>query len=164
MNELLPALRYQAHMTRAVVRMNMEGVTHEESLVQPRPAGNCLNWVLGHLTSIYNGAMPLFGAEPVRPETTLARYARGSSPILSPDDALPLAELTAAWEDACTRVDAALADFPTARLAAPLPTSPTGEPNPTVGSVMTTVIFHQAYHAGQLGILRRVVGREGAVR
>jgi len=164
MTDLLPALRFQARLTRDVVRMNVEGVTHEESLVQPRPAGNCLNWVLGHLTAIYNGTMPLFGASPVRPEATLARYARGSSPILSPHDALPLAELTSAWEEACARVDAALADFPADRLSAPLPTSPTGDPDATVGSVMTTVIFHQAYHAGQLGVLRRIVGKPGAVR
>jgi uncharacterized damage-inducible protein DinB len=30
--------------------------------------------------------------------------------------------------------------------------------------VLATVFFHQAYHAGQAGVLRRVAGREGAIR
>ena len=29
---------------------------------------------------------------------------------------------------------------------------------------MTGLVFHEAYHAGQLGVLRRVSGQEGAIK
>ena len=51
--------RLQARMARDVVNANTHGLTHEESLVEPRPGGNRLNWVLGHLLSVYDGFLPL---------------------------------------------------------------------------------------------------------
>jgi uncharacterized damage-inducible protein DinB len=42
--------------------------------------------------------------------------------------------------------------------------SPSGNPDETVRSLITTVMFHQAYHAGQTAVLRRIAGREGAIR
>jgi hypothetical protein len=45
----IEVLRHQARVTQRVMRLNVEGISHEESLIQPQPAGNCLNWVIGHL-------------------------------------------------------------------------------------------------------------------
>jgi len=42
--------------------------------------------------------------------------------------------------------------------------SPTGNPNETVRTLLTTIMFHQAYHAGQTAVLRRIAGKEGAIR
>lgn len=41
--------RNQAENIDGILRLNVAGLTHEESLIQPRPGGNCLNWVMGHL-------------------------------------------------------------------------------------------------------------------
>ena len=51
--------------TRNVVRLNLEGISHEQSLIQPQPAGNCSNWVVGHLVTIYNKVLPLLEQTPV---------------------------------------------------------------------------------------------------
>lgn len=40
----------------------------------------------------------------------------------------------------------------------------TGNPKKTVHSLLFTIMLHQAYHSGQLGVLRRMAGREGAIR
>ena len=32
-----------------ILNRQTEGLTHQESLLQPQPGGNCLNWVVGHL-------------------------------------------------------------------------------------------------------------------
>jgi hypothetical protein len=158
----LDTLRHQAGTTRAVVQMNVAGVTHEESLIRPQPAGNCLNWVMGHLLSVYNGVLPLLGQPRVRPEEELARYARGSAPIADAD-ALPFGELLAAWESATAAVDAGLASFPPERLAERAPVSPSENPDETMGTLLSTVLFHQIYHSGQLGVLRRIAGKAGAI-
>jgi hypothetical protein len=73
--------RHQTRMTRDVVGANVAGLTHEDSLAQPRPGGNCLNWVLGHLLRAYNGVLPLVRQDPVMDQGVLTHYARGAAPI-----------------------------------------------------------------------------------
>ena len=156
--------RLQTRMARDVVRANVAGLTHEDTLVQPRPAGNCLNWVLGHLLSVYDGLLRQLKQEPVLVGDRVQRYARGAPPITSPADALHFGTLLQAWDDACERVDAALAALEPERLDQPVPDSPTGDPDETLRSLLTTITFHQAYHAGQTAVLRRTAGKEGAIR
>lgn len=156
-------LRHQARLAHQVVRLNAEGVTHEESLLQPHPGGNCLNWIVGHLVAIYDKSLPLLGQEPVMPGA-LERYDRGSPPLRDPAEAMPLADLLAAWDEASRRADAGLAGLTAEDLDRPAPFSPGDDPDETVRSLVATVVFHQSYHAGQTGVLRRVAGREGAIR
>jgi Protein of unknown function (DUF664) len=156
-------MRQQARLTRDVVRMNLEGISHEQSLIQPKPAGNCSNWVVGHLVTVYNRVLPLLGQTPVESAGDLARYARGSSALTRASDAVLLRELVSAWDEACVRVDAGLAALPPRQLEMVIPDGPTGDPNETMGSLLAVVLFHQAYHAGQLGILRRIAGESGAI-
>jgi uncharacterized damage-inducible protein DinB len=155
--------RHQTRMTRDVVGANVAGLTHEDSLVQPRPGGNCLNWVLGHLLSVYDGMLPLVSQEPVMGEAALKRYARGAPPIRDRAEALDFEQMLSAWNQAVERVDAGLAGLSPDVLDRPVK-SPTGNPNETVRSLITTVMFHQAYHAGQTAVLRRIAGKEGAIR
>jgi uncharacterized damage-inducible protein DinB len=160
----IQAYRLHARITDQCVKANTAGVTQEESLVQPQQDGNCLNWVVGHLVCIYNNAIPLFGQEPVMDKAVLQRYDRGSAPIKDAHDALPLAQLLEAWNELAARVDAGLANLTPEYLDQPAPFSPSGNPDETVRSLMTTLLFHQAYHSGQIGVLRRVAGHEGAIK
>jgi hypothetical protein len=134
------------------------------SLAQPRPGGNCLNWVLGHLLWAYNGVLPLVSQDPVMDQEVLTHYARGASPIRDRAEALTFEEILNAWNQAVERVDAGLAGLTPDVLDRPAPGSPTGNPKETVRSLLTTVMFHQAYHAGQTAVLRRIAGKEGAIR
>jgi hypothetical protein len=160
----IQAYRLYAQLVHYCVNANAAGVTQEESLVQPQPAGNCLNWVVGHLVAIYNNAAPVFGQEPVMDKQLLKRYARGSDPIETAADALPLEQLLAAWNELAARVDAGLANLTPEYLDQPAPFSPSDNPDETVRSLVTTVLFHQAYHSGQTGVLRRISGHEGVIK
>ena len=156
--------RHQARMILTVVRLNVEGVSQEESLIQPSPGGNCMNWVVGHLACIYNKMLPLLGQPRVMEEEALKRYDRGAPPIKDAAEALQLRDLMATFEKASERVDAGVAALTPEALDRKAPDSPSGNPDETVRSLMSTVFFHQAYHAGQTGILRRIAGKEGAIR
>jgi uncharacterized damage-inducible protein DinB len=156
--------RLQARMARDVVNANTQGLSHEDSLVAPHPGGNRLNWVLGHLMSVYDGFLPLVGQEPVIGVDPLKHYARGAPPLESPAKALDFTALLAAWNRASERVDAGLAALDPGILDRPVPNSPSGNPDETIRSLITTVMFHQAYHAGQTAVLRRIAGREGAIK
>ncbi len=155
--------RHSARAIHKVVRLNIDGLTHAESLIQPRPAGNCLNWVLGHLVCVYENMLPLFEQQRVFKNGAVKRYVCGSSPIENPAEAMQLSELATAWEQVAERVDAGLAALSARTLELPAPFSPTGDPNETVRSLLTAIFFHQAYHAGQTGILRRIAGKSGAI-
>lgn len=154
----------QARRIDRVVRLNVRGVTQAESLVQPRPAGNCMNWVVGHILGIYDEwTLPLLGEDSVLARGTLSRYARGTPPLRDAAEALELQELLTAWDEAVRRIDAGLAGLTPKALVRPAPHSPNGNPDETVRSFLTGTFFHQAYHAGQLGLLRRLTGKEGAI-
>src|SRR5215469_17600750 len=89
----IEVLRQQAGATQRVVKLNVEGISHQESLIQPEPAGNCLNWVIGHLIVAYHLVFPLLEQEPVISEERLKPYARHSSPLKDRGEALPFHEL-----------------------------------------------------------------------
>ena len=154
--------RNQGRMVDFVLQANVAGLTQADSLVQPEADGNCLNWVVGHLVCIYNQCLRLLGQERVMGEAELKRYERGSPPIHGASEALELGDLLAAWNETVRRVDAGLASLTAERLNEPAP-SPTGNPDETVRSLMATILFHQAYHAGQTGLLRRIAGKPGAI-
>ena len=44
-----------------LIKCHTEGLTHDDSLLQPPFRTNCLNWVLGHIISRRNSAMELLG-------------------------------------------------------------------------------------------------------
>ncbi|HEU4474918.1 MAG TPA: DinB family protein, partial [Gemmatimonadales bacterium] len=128
------------------------------------PAGNCMNWVLGHLLHVYDRALPMLGQQPVLGTDVLKHYARGGEPIREGTEALDFQQLVTAMSEAAQRMDAGLAAVSPDLLDQPAPMSPTGNPDETVRSLLTTVMWHQAYHTGQTAVLRRIAGKEGAIR
>lgn len=155
--------RHQARAIHEVLRLNVEGLTQEESLIQPS-GGNCLNWIVGHLVAIYDLTLPMLGQEPVMEKGVLKRYDRGAPPLQDPAEALDLQELMAAWTEASRRINAGLVGLTPEALDRPAPHSPGNNPDETVRSLLTVLLFHQAYHVGQTGLLRRIAGKEGAIR
>src|SRR5262249_44395986 len=72
---------HQIETCHAIVKLNAGGLTHEESLVQPVPAGNCLNWVLGHLVATRSHLLRGLGDEPLWDDDDWRRYDRHGNPI-----------------------------------------------------------------------------------
>jgi uncharacterized damage-inducible protein DinB len=157
-------LSRQAKAIHGVLRRNVEGLTQEDSLIQPQRGGNCLNWVVGHLLSVYELVLPGVGQQPVMGADALKRYARGSTELHEAGEALPLADLVAAWDETAKRIETGLATLTAEKMDAPAPFSPSNNPNETMRSLLSAVFFHQAYHTGQTGLLRRMAGKEGAIK
>ena len=157
-------LKRQTRAIHGALRRNVEGFTQQDSLKQPEPGGNCLNWVVGHLLCVYDQVLPGIGQQPVLGAVALKRYERGSSELHDAGEALPLADLLAAWDEAAKRVEAGLGMLTAEKMDGPAPFSPSNNPNETVRSLLATVFFHQAYHTGQTGLLRRMAGKEGAIK
>ena len=156
-------LRQNADTILHVLKLNVEGITQNESLVQPAPAGNCLNWVVGHLLWVYNQILPLVNQPQLMPQENLRAYERGSQPIKSSSEALDLNFLLQALTDATDRVQEGLRTLTLEKLMEPAPFSPRKDPNESIGSLLAIAFFHQAYHVGQTAVLRRIIGKPGAI-
>ncbi len=150
-------------ITDQIVRRNLEGISQNESLVQPIPAGNCINWIFGHMVWVCDEVLPLLKQQSVVGVEALQRYARGAAPLEKPTEAIDLRELTRIWDQAMLRMDAGFASLTAEDLDAVSPISPNNNSSETIRSFFGLVAFHQAYHAGQLGVLRRIVGKPGAI-
>ncbi len=78
-----------------VFKVNLDGLTDADALKQPAPAGNCVNWVAGHILQARGGTLAVLGQPLPFAEDKYARYVRGSAPITSADGTIALTEMVA---------------------------------------------------------------------
>jgi hypothetical protein len=151
-------LAFQFGVGAFVLERNLAGVTNQESLRQPQPGGNTMNWIVGHVVRTRNQALGLLGEKPLFDDTDFAAYGAGSTGA-----ALPLDELKRRFDALRPALDAALQRTSPQQLSAGAPFSPTGNPNETIGTLLASIAFHEAYHLGQTGLSRRLLGKAGAL-
>lgn len=154
-------LRSQLRLSGWFLAQALTDISHEDSL-KPTSTGQTINWLVGHLADARGGALALLSGERPWPEGELAAYKRGAA-SLEPLRALPLVELArrfASVQDDLLRHLAELTDEQAARKA---PFSPGKNPDETIGSLLGTLAFHEVYHVGQVGMMRRLAGRERVV-
>ena len=152
-------LTFQFGIGGFVLARNLAGVTHAESLQAPPQGGNTLNWMVGHVTRARNQALGLIGVTPLYDDAAFSSYG----PRFDPAGALPLDEIVARFTALGSALSAALAGVGADRLAAPAPFSPSGNPQETIGTLLASIAFHEAYHLGQTGLSRRLLGHRGAL-
>ena len=151
-----PALHLLDFSNRSL-GMNLEGVTHEESLVHPASGGNCINWVVGHVLVHRDMMLGLLGRPALLDAATTARYTRGSEPILPDSDGVQTLDvLKAGLEESYHQLRAAVSSADEAAFAAP---SGKG----TMGDSLIFLLGHEWYHGGQVGLLRRITGHARAL-
>lgn len=161
-NPRVEALVTQLGFVAHVLEANIAGLTHEDSLAQPQPGGNCINWVVGHIVVSRNKILELLGREPIWDSERASRYERGTAPIVGPEDAaLPLEEILRAFDTAQEAILAGLAEISDEELSTMVP-SLGGEAPKAVA--LAGLVFHETYHVGQTGVLRRLAGRAGAIQ
>lgn len=129
-----------------VFKITFEGITHEESL---REMHNCnsANWILGHLVFIRNNILSQLGLPPIADEKMKEVYGRG---VIKPDmsKAVPLNMLKKMYEQSQPAI---MQGIEKVKDEAAL-------------EQLTSLGFHEAYHLGQIGLLRKMLGKEGAIK
>ncbi len=137
-------------MNNRVININLEGITHEESLLSPEPGGNCINWVLGHMLISRDDINKILGIDKVSDEKLLERYKRGTTPITK-ENAIDINEIFRRFNDSQKTIEEKVesTDF-------------TQRQDELKSLAFHT--FHETYHAGQTGLLRRLSGKSGAIK
>ena len=153
----------QLSYNRFAVQTNTDGLTQEDSLASPVAGGNCINWVLGHVVATRNGMLKLVGREPIWDKERTELYERGSEPVQA-GTALPLGDILSAFTASQETLVDTVRTLSDDDLSAKSPISFFKGDEETVGSALAAFLFHEAYHIGQTGVLRRVAGKDGAIK
>jgi uncharacterized damage-inducible protein DinB len=119
-----------------------------------------MNWIVGHVVRTRNQALGLLGVTPLFNDEEFATYGAGG---FDPRRALSMDELKRRFAALGPALLRALEGTSRDRLDAPAPFSPTGNPDETVGTLLASIAFHEAYHLGQTGLARRLLGHAGAL-
>lgn len=131
---------------------NTAGVSSDDAMTEIPNGGNSLNWILGHMVYWRNEMLGLIGGTPLWPENHGLAY-RGHPGERQPKDfdpaqAFPLERLNTDFG----RLGEALSE----RLVG-------NDVDAEALGTAASLLAHEVYHAGQLGALRRILGRDGAV-
>ncbi|MGC4191768.1 MAG: DinB family protein [Thermomicrobiales bacterium] len=143
-----------------VLGRQVAGLTHADSLLQPQPRGNCLNWVVGHMAASREGMLGVLDEDAVFGMNALVHYVRGSEPILADGDGvLPLADLLSGFNAQQERLARAIAAASPETLAHPSP----GMEGMSVIEELQFLAWHETYHLGQTDFLRQLSGVDDCV-
>jgi hypothetical protein len=146
------AIAWNFDRNAVYMRTHLEALTHTDSLVQPPIEGNCINWILGHVVCYRNYILAVLGLPPILPAETLARYARGSAPVLvDGPDVVELDDLVRAYWKAQDAILQALPDLSPDRAAEVAQAAGFEMPR---AELLVSFMRHESYHAGQLEWLR----------
>ena len=163
-NPITKTLSTQFEFNHNVFKLNTTEIDQELSLRQPPRAGNCINWIGGHLVATRCGLLELLGEGPVWNAQQRERYRRGAPPITSDDEATPWEEIAASFDTSQGRLRVALNSLTLEQLLSPLAEDKNPFNVESLAEMIGTLAFHEAYHVGQLGLLRRLVGLDGMIR
>jgi hypothetical protein len=156
-NPLIVQLGY----LNSILKAQTADLSQEESLFQPPGGGNCINWLLGHILTSRNQMLELLDRPPIWGEEERARYAQGSPAITAPGSGvLEISRLLEDYEATQTPILEALATISDEDLAVKTPWFG-GELDKS--GVLGGFLFHEAYHVGQAGLTRRLLGKTSAV-
>lgn len=130
-----------------VVTGNLTGISHEESLITPPTGGSSINWVLGHIVR-YRAKTLIYLGQPLDNEPQLkALYDFNTVP--NSETAMPLETLKTLYEttqkqilDLIVGIDNGL----------------------ETEDKLVFMAYHETMHSGQLGILRRMLGKNPGVK
>jgi uncharacterized damage-inducible protein DinB len=132
----------------------LDGVS-DEMAVRRGPGGtNHMAFLALHLVESRWYLVGFAGGEPRNPFAALLHGVRSVDDLR---EVPPLDDVRVAWDAAGEAVEAALRALPSEALSAPSP-QPLPGPDPSLLGAFAFLASHEAYHVGQLALLRREMG------
>lgn len=139
----------QLRFLKYVIELNLGEVSHEDSLTTAPNGGNSVNWLLGHIIVVRDGMRKSLGLAPIANETMTALYQRGT-PNIENENALPLNDLIEMYNKGTDEMVKRLEGDEVSDKEAV--------------DTITVLLFHEAYHAGQIGLFRRIMGKDSKIK
>ena len=141
------------------IEASVADLSEQQMVEQPSGVPNHAAWTLGHLVYACQGVAVELGETEWLPDDWESVYGYGSTPRADLQDYPPKAELLALLAGAAVRLRQAILAASDAVLRQSLP----DETLPTMAHLLwQVVVAHTAYHAGQLAVWRRAIGKPSA--
>ena len=144
-------LATQLKYIKQTINMNLAEISNDESCIAPSSGGSSMNWIMGHLITQTPGMLKAAGSsEEIKDiEKYNELYGRGK-PNVTADTALKLENILELYNSTHDNLIKQLEE-----------NEIEGEENLTTLTVLT---FHETYHDGQIGTLRRVLGKDSVIK
>lgn len=135
-------------------------VTDEESLREIGPDGKCINWIVGHIIFARGELLNILGSEPDWYKNLMAVYGEQGVGTFTVKAAKPLSDLRSLLDQSLEMLSQTLHKMGAA-LNEPCDQLPHVSKSGTVADRVGSFACHEAYHAGQIGLVRRLLGKPG---
>jgi hypothetical protein len=132
----------------------LDGMDREALLTRPGARSNPPIWIAGHLTLHRARLLNLLGASHGFPWTGLFDTGSRITDLAVYPDASAIAEL---WRELSDDLNSRLDSMTATELASDAPPR-IASPDGTMRGVISLFAFHEGYHIGQLGFLRKWLG------
>jgi len=157
MTSSLAATVAQFNMQTRLYLNALEGISDTEANTRNSDQVNHIKWIAGHVLNTRLNFLSKIAGLP-HDESYVAQFGRGSTLDLNAEYPA-LEELKAKWHDSASAISAGLAAIPEEVLAAEAPSkTPIGDDS--IRGLIAFLVSHEAYHIGQLSILRKMNGKE----
>ena len=156
MNQLLATTIQTFQTTNYLFNKAVDDMSEADFITRPNDMVNPIQFLMGHLTLYRYHACKLLGDKTDFKYSDL--YKMGSQ--VQDISAYPsVAEIKAEWDSATTKLMALLENVTEAQLKKPNEANyPIGEKN--VMGALSFCAFHESYHIGQVGYIRKFLGYE----
>jgi uncharacterized damage-inducible protein DinB len=135
----------------------LDGIDDAEADQRASQTVNHIKWLAGHLLATRYGFKELGGLDVENPYAEL--FAHGK-PIDDHATYPPLDDIRERWNAISSKISEAFVNLPSEIADGPSPVNvPVGDM--TLGGFLSFLMHHEAYHLGQMGILRKYLGKEG---
>ena len=141
---------------------NIKEIDHKESLIRPKPAGNSINWVLGHILVSRGLILKMMNEKPVLSDVQGSPYKRGSVVGIN-EILLPFESLVDRFNKSQKILKQSFESLTQEQLSESDEANDVEWQQQPLGDKLIFLQFHEAYHIGQVGLLRRIIGKEGAI-
>ena len=148
---------YAFRQNNALLAKSIDGLTAEEWLRSPKETSNPPLWIVGHLVWARGNAVKTLGSPWSR--DWAKQFSRGAAGVDAADYPA-VEEVSKAWADASAELPKFLAAASPALLDKPHD-KPTFDGK--MGGFIAFLAFHETYHVGQVGYLRKWLGHSQLV-
>lgn len=154
---MIPELVHTLEAGVKFMEQSVADLSEQQMVEQPRGVPNHATWTLGHVVYSCQAMAAELGAEQWLPDDWESVFGYGSTPSSDLSRYPNKSEALALLADAAGRLRLALVAANESALKRPLPE----DTFPTMGHLLLQVVIaHTAYHAGQLALWRRAIGKQ----
>ncbi|MGB1286670.1 MAG: hypothetical protein ACPG7F_09080 [Aggregatilineales bacterium] len=148
-----------------IIQKQVDGLSHDDTMLKLPFRGNRLNWVLGHIIEHRDWMLKALDAEPLLFDNTADIYRRGSAEINAETPVLTLETLIELLQTGQTKIAESVTSATPEFLMEVTGRNYLMESHRDKSRLqrLQGLLWHETYHTGQTELFRQLAGKNDAV-